>query len=110
MVKPLQKMPQEDMVKAYQVQKKNMDISMDMEKKVQPANQDKIYTKIKERKKAKMVKPLQKMVSEDMVTVIQNQRKDTLKKVSPVNQELIEPIKIKERRKDKMEKLLQKMP
>ena len=52
-------MPLEDMVKAYQDQKTDMD----MEKKVSPANQDKISpTKIKERKKVKTLKLLQKMV------------------------------------------------
>ena len=55
-------MPLEDMVKAYQDQK----IDMDMEKKVSPANQDKMApmapTKIKERKKVKTLKLLQKMV------------------------------------------------
>ena len=60
--KLLQKMPLEDMVKAYQDQK----INMDMEKKVPPANQDKMVPmapiKIKERKKAKTPKLPQKMV------------------------------------------------
>ena len=95
------------MVIVIQNQKINMD--MDMEKKASQVNQDKIeLTKIKERKKVKTPKLLQKMLMEDMVIVIQNQKKDMEKKASQVNQDKIEPIKIKDKEPSKIPELVQR--
>ena len=100
------------MVIVTQNQNQKINMAMDMEKKASPVNQDKIkieLTKIKERKKAKIQKLLQKMLMEDMVLIaIQNQKIDMEMKASPVNQDKTELIKIKDKEPSKIPELVLK--